>query len=148
MKKDIAKQKFFATREPQSDVEGDLELSVRFAQSSIVLTKNNHISGDYQPHLVSERDTLLLCKPLNRSVPVSESISVWLYNKDGSVFVSNQVSHDNVPLLLGKLPSDIDFNDDNFTEPDVYEYTISKQSEFSKMFDDPTGSYLANLLTR
>lgn len=64
------------------------------------------------------------------------------------MFVSNQVSHDNVPLLLGKLSSDIDFNDDNFTEPDVYEYTISKQSEFSKMFDDPTGSYLANLLTR
>lgn len=143
----MEKTKFFVNRTLQSDTVGNLDLSVRLAQSSIILGKNNQVAGDVQPHLVAQRDTLMLCKPLNNSVAKGDSIEVLVYDKDNRLtYSSKDVSASNVPEIIGNITSNIDMTETDFAEPASYNYTISKQAEFNKMKDDKTGAYLSNLL--
>ena len=76
---DPAKPLVFNLTAPTNDLQGSLSAQVRFAQSQIMPVHPR--KGDNQPHLISQRKSLLLVQPLKTDV--TSPINVTVLDKVG-----------------------------------------------------------------
>ena len=71
---------YFNDQELSDDLEGDLKGSVMFAQACIFPSRPATDKKDIRPHLVSQRDTLVLFKPLDELFDADYGVQMSIYD--------------------------------------------------------------------
>ncbi|OBU16225.1 hypothetical protein AYY19_03405 [Photobacterium aquimaris] len=73
----------FNTNDFPSDLSGNLEASLLFAQNHVIPAKS-HIDGDVHQHLIGERKTLVMLKPKDPKFDEAIPLTMTGYNIDGN----------------------------------------------------------------
>jgi Peptidase M66/ToxR activated gene A lipoprotein domain len=133
----------FNTTKPVNDLKGTLEAQVLFAQSQIIAAHPRQ--GDVQPHLVSQRKTLLLVRPLQGDD--STPMSVVVRNEQGNTLGSIELQP---PKLLPKTAYYVEGVPEgtiDFTPRGGSSGSIKDQRDLEKLADKD-GSFLNTQLKR
>ena len=120
---------------------GGLQGAVLFAQSTVIPSQASALPGDSQPHLASERKTLVLFKTTGGFSASNVHVTV----RDGSGQIVTQGDMNN-PDALPPAATQIQGLPSQFFAPDSYGVTIDSQAQFNQMLNDTSGAYLASLL--
>ena len=132
-----AKPLVFNTTAPTNDLQGSLSAQVRFAQSQIVPVHPR--KGDNQPHLVSQRKSLLLVQPLKPDG--TSPINVTVLDKGGKSLGSLSLDP---PEKLPKTAYDVDGIPEvkiDFTAPDAAGSVINNRRDLEKL-SEPEETFL------
>ena len=136
-----AKPLVFNTTAPTSDLQGSLSAQVRFAQSQIVPVHPR--KGDNQPHLISQRKSLLLVQPLKPDGTLP--INVTARDKGGKSLGSLNLDP---PEKLPKTAYDVDGIPEekiDFTAPDVAGSVINNRRDLERL-SEPEETFLQGRL--
>ena len=75
---------YFNQQSLRDDLDGALNASILFAQTSILPSRASKLRDDIHPHLVAWRDALMLLKPVDHSTfDVKAGVNVRVLNDDG-----------------------------------------------------------------
>ncbi|MBI1346366.1 peptidase M66 [bacterium] len=132
-----AKPLVFDTTVPTNDLQGTLEARVRFAQSQILPA--HPVKGDNQPHLISQRQCLLLVQPLKPDA--TSPVQVTARDSRGKVLGSLTLDP---PAKLPKTAYDLEGLTDqtiDFTAPATAGSVINSRRELEKL-SDPEETFL------
>ena len=132
-----AKPLVFNTTAPTNDLQGSLSAQVRFAQSQIIPVHPR--KGDNQPHLISQRKSLLLVQPLKPDG--SSPISVTARDKGGKSLGSLELDP---PEKLPKTAYDLDAIPEekiDFTAPDAAASIVNNRRDLEKL-SEPEETFL------
>lgn len=113
-----------------SDTEGPLKGTVYYVQNSTI-PAHNHIAGDIQPHLVTNRKLMVLFKPDEKEF---ENIFLNVRGENGQVILTKTLIHDDdkIPLCEQEsISGDIDF-----IPPDTFDLVITEDDEIKKIATD------------
>ena len=136
-----AKPLVFNTTAPTNDLQGSLSAQVRFAQSQIVPVHPR--KGDNQPHLISQRKSLLLVQPLKPDG--TSPINVTVLDKGGKSLGSLSLDP---PEKLPKTAYDVDGIPEekiDFTAPDAAASVINNRRDLEKL-SEPEETFLRGRL--
>ncbi|QIP94526.1 M66 family metalloprotease [Serratia fonticola] len=136
---------FFNSQPLLNDLEGEFEGSVLITQSTVLPSRASTLPDDIQPRMVSYRDTMVMFKPLTTSESFDNGIVLNVIGEDSSIIFSTPLK---TPEQLPSPAEQIHADEAEFIEPASYEHMIKSQSEFNKMKDDVSGSYLSTLLEK
>lgn len=134
---------FFNSESLLNDLVGEFEGSVLITQSTVLPSRASTLAGDIQPRMVSHRDAMIMFKPLTENVNFDSGIILNVIGEDNSIIFSVPLK---TPEQLSVPAEQINVDEAQFIEPASYDHVISSQSEFDRMNDDITGSYLSSLL--
>ncbi|HDL7749505.1 TPA: peptidase M66 [Yersinia enterocolitica] len=137
------KSVFFNSQSLFNDLEGEFEGSVLITQSTVLPSRASTLPDDIQPRMVSYRDAMVMFKPLTTSEDFDKGIVLNVIGKDSSIIFSTPLK---TPEQLPEPAEQIHADEAEFIEPASYDHVIKSQSEFNKMTDDVSGSYLSTLL--
>jgi hypothetical protein len=135
----------FNNNDLPSDLEGNLEASVSFAQSQIMPSKHG-IKGDVQPHLTALRTSLLMVKPKKSDLNIATPLYVTVIDKQGHNLGTLRLQP---PNQLPKTAYAIDGVPDgilDFTPIDGPSTLIRSTAEITKL-NDINAAYLLKTLT-
>lgn len=127
----------FDTTEPTNDLQGTFAARVRFAQSQILPAHPR--KGDNQPHLISQRQCLLLVQPLKPDG--TSSLQVTVRDSRGKMLGSLNLDP---PEKLPKTAYDLDGLPDepiDFSAPAAAGSVINSRRELEKL-SDPEETFL------
>lgn len=142
----LAQNIYFNTNDLSSDVTGDFDATVLFAQNSIIPSKNT-IPGDVQPRLTSKRKTLILFKP-KVELDASTDLQVTLTdNDDPSVSTTLTMKPPSeLPPIAGVDPT-IEYSSIDFSIPSSYARTFQGSATLNTIKDDLAGDSIASYLS-
>jgi hypothetical protein len=135
----------FNNNDLPSDLEGNLEASVSFAQSQIMPSKHG-IEGDVQPYLTAQRTSLLMVKPKQSDLNIATPLSVTAIDNQGHNLGTMRL---NPPSQLPKTAYAIDGAPEgelDFTPIEGASTVINSAAAIAKL-NDPSAAFLQTTLT-
>ena len=134
---------YFNDQELSDDLEGNLNGSVMFAQACIFPSRPATDRKDIRPHLVSQRDTLVLFKPLDELFDADAGVQMSIYDKKNNlVNEQSMLPPDQLPGIAESIA--VDGDEFRFLEPE-WGYDITYQPESSD-FDDQNNLFIDDMV--
>ena len=120
---------YFNNENLSDDLDGALNGAVMFAQTCIIPSQPATDEEDIRPHLVQQRDTLVLFKPLDETFNPDLGVEMSVFDqKNALVYEQSMLTPDQLPDIAERIGKDGD--EFAFLEPDSYDITLTGIDDF------------------
>ena len=125
---------YFNNQKLSDDLDGTLSGSVMFAQTCIIPSQPATDEKDIRPHLVQERDTLVLFKPFDEHFNPDVGVEMSVFDqKNTLVYEQPMLTPDQLPDIAERLGH---YGDEwVFLEPESYDIIIYGNTDFDGKID-------------